>query len=69
MLFRSEKVADISWPKYTLVKLIRRGSEEIIPNGQTTIAAGDMLVLAVDSARRGQVYDEMRKLQEVELDG
>lgn len=64
-----EKVADISWPKDTLVKLIRRGSEEIIPNGQTTIAAGDMLVLAVDSGRRGQVYDEMRKLQEVELDG
>ena len=44
-------MADISWPKDTLVKLIRRGSEEIIPNGQTTIAAGDMLVLAVDSGK------------------
>ncbi len=64
-----EKVADVAWPKDTLVKMIRRGSEEIIPHGQTKIAAGDMLVLAVDSNERGKVYDEMKKLQEVELDG
>ena len=64
-----EKIADVAWPKDTLVKLIRRGSEEIIPNGQTKIAAGDMLVLAVDSNQRGHVYDQMKKLQEVELDG
>ena len=54
-------MADISWPKDTLVKLIRRGSEEIIPNGQTTIAAGDMLVLAVDSGRRGQGPEHHRQ--------
>ena len=64
-----KKVADIKWPKDTLVKMIRRGSEEIIPNGQTIIAAGDMLVLAVDSNQRGYVYDQLKKLQEVELDG
>lgn len=64
-----KKVADIQWPHNTLVKMIRRGSEEIIPNGQTKIAAGDMLVLAVDQNRRGQVYDMMKKLQGVELDG
>lgn len=53
----------------TLVKMIRRGSDEIIPNGQTQIMAGDMLVLAVDQNRRGEVYDMMKKLQGVELDG
>ena len=62
-------MADIKWPKDTLVKMIRRGSEEIIPNGQTIIVAGDMLVLAVDSNQRGYVYDQLKKLQEVELDG
>ncbi|EFG55437.1 ClC family H(+)/Cl(-) exchange transporter [Lactobacillus amylolyticus] len=64
-----KKVADIDWPENTLVKLIRRGSEEIIPNGKTVIAAGDMLILAVDQNMRGKVYDEMKKLQEVEFDG
>ena len=33
------------------------------------IAAGDLLVLAVDQNRRGQVYDAIKKLQGVELDG
>lgn len=64
-----KKIADVNWPHNTLVKMIQRGSEEIIPNGQTKIAAGDMLVLAVDQNKRGQVYDMMKKLQGVELDG
>lgn len=64
-----KKVADVDWPENTLVKMIRRGSEEIIPNGQTKITGGDMLILAVDQNERGHVYDEMKKLQEVELDG
>lgn len=64
-----QRIEDIAWPEDTLVKTIRRGSKEIIPNGQTKIAAGDMLVLAVDQNRRGAVYDAMKKLQEVELDG
>lgn len=64
-----KKVADVDWPKDTLVKLIQRGSDEIIPNGHTVIAAGDMLILAVDSNKRGEVYDAMKKLQGVELDG
>lgn len=64
-----KKIADIEWPSNTLVKLIQRGSEEIIPNGQTVIAAGDMLILAVDQNKRGKVYDAMKKLQEVEFDG
>ncbi len=64
-----KKVADVDWPHNTLVKMIRRGSEEIIPNGQTVIAGGDMLILAVDQNKRGEVYDAIKKLQEVELDG
>lgn len=64
-----QRIEDIDWPQDTLVKMIRRGSQEIIPNGQTKIAAGDMLVLAVDQNKRGAVYDKMKKLQEVELDG
>lgn len=64
-----KKVADIKWPKDTLIEVIHRGSEDVIPNGQTVILAGDQLVLAVDAGKRGQVYDAMKKLQEVEFDG
>lgn len=64
-----KKVAEIKWPKGTLVKVIHRSSEDIIPNGQTEILAGDMLVLAVDSGQRGEVYNAMIKLQEVKFDG
>lgn len=64
-----KKVADVKWPQDTLIKVIHRGSEDVIPNGQTVILAGDQLVLAVDSGRRGAVYDAMKKLQGVELDG
>ncbi len=49
--------------------MIHRSSQDIIPNGQTEILAGDMLVLAVDSGQRGEVYNAMIKLQEVKFDG
>lgn len=64
-----KKVADIKWPQDTLVKVIHRGSEDVIPNGQTVIEAGDQLVLAMDAGKRGAVYDALKKLQGVELDG
>lgn len=64
-----KEIKDINWPEHTLVKLIQRGSEELIPNGRTVIVAGDMLILAVDENKRGKVYDAMKKLQGVELDG
>lgn len=64
-----KKVADIAWPQDTLLTVIHRGSEDVIPDGQTVIEAGDQLVLAVDAGKRGQVYDAMKKLQEVEFDG
>lgn len=64
-----KEIKDIDWPANTLVKMIQRGSEEIIPNGRTQIMAGDMLILAVDQSQRGKVYDAMKKLQEVEFDG
>ncbi|MDF7639917.1 chloride channel protein [Lactobacillus sp. ESL0791] len=67
--FVDQKIAQIKWPKSMLVKTIHRGSQDIIPNGQTRIAAGDQLVLEVDANERGQVYEQVKKLQGVEFDG
>ena len=51
------------------MRTIRRGSQEIIPHGDTVIVAGDLLILGVDHNRRPEAYDAMRELQGVELDG
>ena len=64
-----KKIAEIKWPENTLVRMIRRNSEDLIPVGNTIIQAGDMLVIEVDEGERGKVYNAMKKLQGVELDG
>ncbi len=64
-----KKIAEVKWPEDTLIKVIHRGSEDVIPNGQTVIEAGDQLVLAVDAGQRGKIYDAIKKLQGVEYDG
>lgn len=57
-----KKISEINWPENTLVKTINRDGHDIIPDGNTVIAAGDMLVLEVDTNQRGRVYDEIKKL-------
>lgn len=62
-------IGEITWPNNTLVKTIQRDNEMIIPDGQTRILPGDILVLEVDASQRGKVYNAMKKIQGVELDG
>lgn len=62
-------ISEIAWPDNTLVKTIQRDNEMIIPDGQTIIVPGDILILEVDASQRGKVYNAMKKIQGVELDG
>ena len=62
-------ISEIAWPDNTLVKTIQRDNEMIIPDGQTRIVPGDILILEVDASQRGKVYNAMKKIQGVELDG
>lgn len=64
-----KRISEIKWPKRTLVKTIYRDGHDIIPDGETVIRAGDELILEIDQGMRGQVYNQMKKLQGVELDG
>ncbi|MCI1466407.1 MAG: ClC family H(+)/Cl(-) exchange transporter [Lactobacillus sp.] len=61
--FVGKTVSQINWPDRTLLKLIQRGSEKIIPHGSTPLQAGDLLVLELDSGQRAQVFDALRHLQ------
>ncbi|WP_304682922.1 chloride channel protein, partial [uncultured Limosilactobacillus sp.] len=50
------QVKDYHWPADTIVMVVCRGEEKIIPNGQTKLLAGDTLILRVNSAATRQVY-------------
>ena len=45
MLSTGNRLADMNIPKGTLVMLIKRGNEFIIPNGQIELHAGDKLLV------------------------
>lgn len=62
-------IAEVKWPQNTLVKVIHRDGTDIIPDGQTRIFGGDQLVLAVDSNHRGEVFDQLKQLQKVNIEG
>ena len=45
MLGKGNRLADMDIPKGTLVMLVKRGNEFIIPNGQVELHEGDKLLL------------------------
>ena len=62
-LLAGKRIKQIAWPDRTLVRVIHRGQKDIIPDGETQVIAGDLLVLEIDENQRGLVYDEMKRLQ------
>ncbi len=54
------QVKDIAWPDRTLVRVIHRGQKDIIPNGNTKLLAGDLLVLEIDENQRGLTAGSQR---------
>ncbi|MDO1605699.1 ClC family H(+)/Cl(-) exchange transporter [Lactobacillus sp. YT155] len=56
-----QQVRDIHWPKNTLLARIRRGSNNIIPNGDTVIHPGDTLIILVDSNQRSAVRESLNQ--------
>lgn len=59
-----KKIKDISFPPSTLIALIIRGNERVIPTGKTLIEAGDILVLSAE----GFYDDSAFILSEVAID-
>lgn len=58
-----KKIKEIAWPDQTLVKVIHRGQKDIIPDGNTQLVVGDLVVLELDENQRGVIYDEVARLQ------
>lgn len=53
-----KKIKEVAWPKDMLVVGLRRGNQELVPNGNTQIMQGDYLVV-LSSVRQ---YSEMNRL-------
>lgn len=43
-----QKIRDIQWPSTSVIASVRRGQAVIIPHGDTTLQAGDVLVVVTD---------------------
>ena len=52
MLKEGNRLTHIDLPKGTLVMLVKRGNEFIIPNGQTELHEGDKLLLISENKEK-----------------
>ena len=51
----NKKVQDIPWPEHTLLVDVKRGSEQLIPDGNTIIRAGDFLYVLAETENAEEV--------------
>lgn len=51
----NKKVQDIPWPEHTLLVDVKRGSEQLIPDGHTVIRAGDFLYVLAETENAEEV--------------
>ena len=51
MLAHGNRLADMKLPQGTLVMLVKRGEEFIIPNGQIELHPGDKLLLISENKK------------------
>lgn len=59
---QGKKIKNIDWPPGCLIISIRRGEEEMIPRGDTTILAGDFLYILVDHVNESELQGLISEL-------
>lgn len=60
------RIREISWPKGSLIVSIERGSNEIIPNGESHLLVGDTMVVMCSEGDYQDVTEEIGKLSSFE---
>ncbi len=56
-----KEVREIGMPRHTLVAAIVRGKRILIPRGNTTLAAGDRIIITAESAK-GDIFSHVREI-------
>lgn len=57
-----KKISAISWPEHSLVVGIHRANKDIVPNGATTILAGDYLVILSSEQALKDINSQIKEL-------
>ena len=58
------EVGEVFWPAHARVKEIQRGEEHIIPDGETTLYAGDVLTIVCKTDDPKRVKEELEQIVE-----
>ena len=61
-LLVNKTVAEVEWPKHCLLVAIKRGEKEIIPKGNTVLAASDVIVTMNDEREFSYVHEKIEEL-------
>ena len=56
------KIKEVEWPEHTLLVAVQRGTEELLPKGNTVLQMGDIIVTMTDEATNPMVHDRMEEL-------
>ena len=56
-MIENKKVRDIPWPVHTLLVDVKRGSEQLIPDGDTVIRGGDFLYVLAETENAEEVQN------------
>ncbi|MEA4825964.1 MAG: H(+)/Cl(-) exchange transporter ClcA [Clostridium sp.] len=57
-----KKIKEITWPQQCLLVGIKRGQKEIIPKGNSTIYAGDYLIVLADEDKASEIAEVLREI-------
>ncbi len=63
-----KKVKEVRWPEDSLIIGVLHGETERLPNGETTLYAGDKLIILAGNNRDEEIFDEFLNLTSAELD-
>lgn len=63
-LMEGKQIKDLSWPAHCLIVGIRHGEEEKIPNGDTSLRAGDCLIIMTQESVASQVKEDLLQTSE-----
>lgn len=61
-LLDGKKIKEVLWPSGSLLVSIKRGNEDIIPNGNSLILAGDYLIVLVDESNAANSKKALLKM-------
>ncbi|NSB14290.1 Trk K+ transport system NAD-binding subunit [Clostridium beijerinckii] len=60
----SKQIKEVKWPSNCLLVAVKRGEDEIIPKGDTTILPGDYLIVFTNEDKVTKISDTLIDMTE-----